>query len=90
VRAPLVGLFSRRTLYGPLPIEVGAFGDAGVAWSSGDKPRFLGGTRDWARSVGALLRFNVFGYAVGEFDYVRPLDRTNRGWMWQFNLTPGW
>ena len=51
--------------------------------------------RDWAGrsfvpcSVGALLRINLFGYAIGEVDYVKPLDRTNRGWQWQFNLTPG-
>ena len=24
-----------------------------------------------------------------ELDYVRPLDRPGRGWLWQFNLTPG-
>jgi hypothetical protein len=90
LRAPLFGLFSRRTLYGPVPIEVGVFGDAGVAWNRDDQPRFLGGTREWARSAGALLRINLFGYAIGEVDYVRPFDRTGRGWMWQFNLTPGW
>jgi hypothetical protein len=88
LRAPLVGLFSRRTLYGPVPVEVGMFADAGTAWTSTQGSRFLGGSRDWARSVGALIRVNVFGYAIGEVDYVKPLDR-DRGWQWQFNLTPG-
>ena len=37
----------------------------------------------------AALRVNVFGFAVAEFDYVRPLDRSRRGWLWQFGLTPG-
>ncbi|HXY39208.1 MAG TPA: hypothetical protein VEQ10_06035 [Vicinamibacteria bacterium] len=32
VRAPLWGLIKGRMTYGPLPIEVGAFADAGVAW----------------------------------------------------------
>ena len=32
---------------------------------------------------------NVFGFAVAEIDYVRPLDRPRRGWLWQFNLMPG-
>jgi len=89
LRAPLVGLFNRRAMYGAVPIEIGVFADTGVAWTNDVKPGFLGGDRDWVRSVGATLRFNAFGYAVGEFDYVRPLDRPGRGWMWQFNLTPG-
>jgi hypothetical protein len=88
-RVPLVGLFNRRAMYGPVPVEIGLFADAGVAWTSDIKPGFLGGDREWARSVGATLRFNAFGYAVGELDYVKPLDRPGRGWMWQFNLTPG-
>ena len=62
-------------MYGPLPVEIGVFADAGVAWTGDIKPGFLGGERDWARSVGATLRFNAFGYAIGELDYVRPLDR---------------
>jgi len=42
-----------------------------------------------ARSeAAALVRINLFGYAIGEVDQVRPLDRTRRGWQWQFNLTP--
>jgi len=88
LRAPLVGLFSRRTLYGPVPLEVGMFADAGTAWTTTERSRFLGGSRDWARSVGALIRVNLLGYAIGEVDYVRALDR-DRGWQWQFNLTPG-
>jgi hypothetical protein len=88
VRFPVWGLFSRRTFYGPLPVELALFGDAGVAWTRLDEPRFLGGDRDWVRSVGAALRFNAFGYAIAEVDYVKPLDRPGRGWLWQFNLTP--
>jgi hypothetical protein len=75
--------------YGGVPIDVGVFADAGVAWTSFDKPSFAGGNRDWVRSVGATVRFNAFGYIIGEVDYVRPLDRPERGWMWQFNFTPG-
>jgi Tol biopolymer transport system component len=89
LRAPLLGLFNRRAMYGALPVEVGVFADAGVAWTSTSEPGFLGGDREWVRSVGATVRVNVFGYAIGELDYVRPLDRPGRGWMWQFNLTPG-
>jgi len=89
LRFPLFGVFSRRSFYGPLPIEVAFFGDAGTAWTQGDEPSALGGSRDWVRSVGTALRLNAFGYAILELDYVRPLDRPGRGWLWQFNLTPG-
>jgi hypothetical protein len=29
------------------------------------------------------------GFAVGQFDVVRPLQRPGAGWIFQFNLTPG-
>jgi Tol biopolymer transport system component len=89
LRAPVVGIFNPKAMYGGVPVEVGVFADAGVAWTSAIKPRFAGGDRDWVKSVGAVIRFNAFGFAVGEIDYVRPLDRPGRGWMWQFNLVPG-
>jgi hypothetical protein len=89
LRFPLLGLFSRKSFYGAFPIEMAFFADAGLAWTSATKPRFAGGDRDWARSAGAALRVNVLGFAVAEIDYVRPLDRSRKGWLWQFGLTPG-
>jgi hypothetical protein len=89
LRFPLLGLFSRKSFYGPFPIEMALFADAGMAWTSGTKPSFAGGDRQWVRSAGAALRVNVLGFAIAEFDYVRPLDRSRRGWLWQFGLTPG-
>jgi hypothetical protein len=89
-RFPLLGLFSRRSYYGAFPIELAFFGDAGMAWTSAEKPSFVsGGTRDWVRSAGVAIRANLLGFAIAEFDYVRPFDRTNKGWIWQFGLTPG-
>jgi hypothetical protein len=41
------------------------------------------------RSAGVALRANLLGFAVAEFDYVRPFDRSRKGWIWQFGLTPG-
>jgi outer membrane protein assembly factor BamA len=76
-------------MYGRVPIEVGVFADAGVAWSRADHPRWFGGTRQGVRSVGVLARVNVFGFAIAEFDVVRPLDRPGRGWVWQWSFTPG-
>lgn len=46
--------------------------------------------RDLVRSTGVAARgVNLFGYAVAEFDYVHPFDRPGRGWLWEFNLRPG-
>jgi Tol biopolymer transport system component len=89
LRFPLLGLFSRKSYYGPFPIEMALFADAGMAWTSDIKPSFAGGERDWVRSAGVALRVNVLGFAIAEIDYVRPLDRSRKGWLWQFGLTPG-
>jgi WD40 repeat protein len=78
---------SRRNLYGPLPMELVFFADTGVAWTEDVKPSFMDGSRDFVSSFGAGARVNLFGYAVVEVDYVRPLDRT--GWHWTFNFSPG-
>ena len=64
------------------------FGDVGVAWGQRGSPLFGGANKDPVRSVGAAMRVNLFGFAVGEIDYVKPIDR-DRGWLWQFNLMPG-
>ena len=89
LRFPPFALFSRsrRNLYGPLPIELLAFADTGVAWTEADKPAFLDGNRDFVTSVGVGARANLFGYAIVEVDYARPLDR--QGWKWVFNFSPG-
>ncbi len=70
-------------------MELAFFADGGVAWNSGQRPSFLGGTRHGVSSVGGALRVNLFGFAVGEFDFARPLQRPGAGWVFQFNLTPG-
>ena len=88
LRVPLFGLFARRSLYGPLPVDLAVFGDAGAAWTADVEPRWLGGDRKWVRSMGLALRANALGFAVVEVDYVRPLDRPGRGWVWQFNIMP--
>jgi Tol biopolymer transport system component len=88
-RAPLLGLFGRRDLYGPIPVEIGAFFDAGVAWDSTTKPRLFGGTRDFAKSTGATARVNVLGFAVLQVDWVKPLDRPGKKPFFQFNLLTG-
>ena len=91
LRLPLLGLFNRRNLYGPIPVELIAFSDWGVAWTANDKAKFLGheGTREIVKSYGGGARVNVLGFAVVEIDFVRPVDRPKEGWTWLFNFTPG-
>ena len=92
LRFPLWGGLGGDGFYGPIPVELAVFSDAGVAWGRTSSPFFTGGDREPVASVGAAMRINLFGFAVAEIDYVRPLDRPNlsgRGWLWQFNLRPG-
>jgi hypothetical protein len=87
-------------MYGPVPIEVALFADGGLAWNSLKTPSvgntLLGSTaahpldiHDGVASSGVAFRVNLFGVAVGEFDFSHPFQRPGRGWVFQFNLAPG-
>jgi Tol biopolymer transport system component len=93
LRFPLWGAFGGgRNFYGPLPVELAVFGDTGIAWGASNYIQRLTTTKTNGKavsSVGAAIRANLLGFAVAEIDYVRPLDRPGRGWLWQFNLMPG-
>jgi hypothetical protein len=89
LRAPAVGLFKGRLDYGQVPVDLIAFADAGVAWDSVSEPSFAGGSREWVTSVGFGARVNLYGFAILEFDVVRPLQRPERGWTFAFAFRPG-
>jgi WD40 repeat protein len=109
LRAPLWGLLKGRLTYGPVPIEIGAFADAGVAWFGSctgggvnqgiyygpvcgvndQTPKLLGGNQQWLTSVGGVARVNVLGFAVLQVSYAKPLQRSGRGWVWEWALAPG-
>jgi Tol biopolymer transport system component len=90
LRFPLLGVLGLgHGYYGAFPIETAFFADGGVAWSSGQKPSFLGGNMRPLTSVGIANRLNLFGYVVIEVDYVRPFQRQGVGWTWQFGFTEG-
>ncbi|HVB38028.1 MAG TPA: hypothetical protein VND92_05790, partial [Vicinamibacterales bacterium] len=73
LRFPLLRPFGNTDQpYGPVPMELALFADGGVAWTSQDAPTFFGGDRKPVGSAGVALRVNVFGYAIAEFDAVRP------------------
>jgi hypothetical protein len=89
-RFPLLRPFGvSRRMYGPIPVEVGLFADGGVAWNEGEKPALLGGSRDAVSSAGLTFRVNLFGFAVAQIDAARPFQRPAAGWVFQFNLIPG-
>jgi outer membrane protein assembly factor BamA len=90
LRFPLLRPFGvSQRMYGPLPAEVAVFADGGVAWRGGERPSLLGGARRGVSSAGVSLRVNLMGFAVGQFDTVRPFQRPEAGWVFQFSLAPG-
>jgi Tol biopolymer transport system component len=90
LRFPLFGALGLgHGYYGVFPAELAFFGDAGVAWHQGQSPAIFGGDRKLVTSAGVALRINLFGFAIGELDYVRPFQRPGKGWVWQLGLTPG-
>jgi outer membrane protein assembly factor BamA len=90
LRFPLLRPFGVKDgMYGPVPIEMALFTDAGVAWTTADRPSFAGGDRSPVSSAGVTFRANLLGFAVGQFDLAYPFQRPGRGWVWSFSLTPG-
>jgi hypothetical protein len=89
LRAPLLGLFERDLVYGRVPVEVAAFFDAGVAWTSAQRPDFMGGTREVVKSAGGLARVNLLGFLVVEISAARPFNRAAHGWQWQVGVKQG-
>jgi len=88
VRAPLWGLFKGQLTYGPIPIDLALFADAGVAWTQADKAALLGGDRQLLTSVGAALRINVFGFFVVQTSLAHPFERPGKNWVWQWTFSP--
>jgi Tol biopolymer transport system component len=90
LRFPLFGLLGAGSgYYGILPLDWLVFADGGVAWDSQNEPSFTGGNRDAVFSAGTGFRFNLFGFAVAEVDLIKPFDRPDKGWVWEFHFLPG-
>ena len=89
LRFPLLRPFGVSSgMYGPVPVEVAFFADGGVAWTKA-RPSLFGGDRDPVSSTGVSFRANMFGFAVAQIDFAYPFQRPDRGWVWAFNLMPG-
>ncbi len=90
LRFPLLRPFgATQRMYGPVPVEVGFYFDAGVAWNEGEKPAFAGGQRKGVTSAGVAVRVRLFGLLVTEFDFSRPFQRPGKGLTFQFTISPG-
>ncbi|MEJ2110824.1 MAG: hypothetical protein P8Z37_13130 [Acidobacteriota bacterium] len=97
-RIGVAGVEARFEILGPLgivpsrsipPVQIAPFFDAGIAWTGDDTPDFFGGDRSGITSHGASLRFNVFGYLIGQLSLVHPNDRPEKDWLWEFSFIPG-
>ncbi len=91
LRFPLFGILGMGDgYYGALPVDAAVFYDAGVAWTGAEGAQLFGtGPRKLVRSAGVSLRMNLFGFAIGQLDYVHPYDRPGKDWMLRASLTPG-
>ena len=96
LRFPLFGVLGvGKGYYGVFPVDFIAFYDMGVAWGRDNygvdhKPSFLfGGDRNFLRSYGVGLRLNLFGALVAGVNLVKPIDRPNNKWHWEFSFWPG-
>jgi len=97
LRFPLFGVLGiGQGMFGALPVDFIAFGDAGLAWSSENSLGVLGfgcksgpNCRKPIYSTGAGLRFNFLGFLIMEMDYVKPYQRPLKGAYWQFSFVPG-
>ena len=97
IRIPVFGVPEYGLFNVPfLPLTVSPFVDAGVAWTGSASPRFSGSNTSTSNyrtpvvSTGVSARFNVLGYAILEAYVAHPFQRPGKGWLWGFQLVPGW
>ncbi len=95
VRLPVLGSREFGLVSFPyLPTELVAFVDGGMAWSSDDLPVFEFARESNERipvfSTGVSARVNVLGFAVVELMGVFPFQRPDKGWHFDFQISPGW
>ncbi len=94
-RVPLLGTEQLGLINFPyLPTELSLFTDAGLAWTSSQKPVLKWDTDTAERvpvvSAGVSTRINLFGYMVFEIFYAYPFQRPDKGAHFGFQLSPGW
>lgn len=91
LRFPLFGVLGiGRGYYGIFPVDVVAFYDWGIAWWDKTYPiKFKDAIGNPISSAGVGLRLNLFGFLVLGANYVKPFERPNKSWHFQFSFSPG-
>jgi Tol biopolymer transport system component len=89
LRFPIEVLAGAEPWSGPFPVELAFFGDAGYAWNRGQSPDIFGGEREPVTSAGVGLRVALQRFLVFELDFVRPFQRPEKGWLFEFSLQQG-
>ncbi len=95
LRVPLFGTSQFGLIPFPvIPTTVGAFFDAGVAWTADESPELRFATSSAERvpvaSAGVFARFNVLGYMVVSTWLAHPFQRPQKDLQFGFELQPGW
>ncbi len=95
VRLPVLGVRELGLFSFPyLPTDLIAFVDGGMAWSSDEPPVFDFDRESSERipvfSTGLSTRVNVLGALILELSYAFPFQRPNKGWHFDFQISPGW
>jgi len=94
-RIPLFGTREFGLATGFLPTELFFFADAGVAWWPDAKAKFNVTTNSSATdripstSIGGGARL-LLSYITRHFYWAKPFQRPGKGWVFGFNIVPGW
>lgn len=93
LRLPLFGTRQFGLVSGFIPTELAGFVDAGAAWTKNDKVNWQFKTNSTERtpvvSAGIAARF-LLSYIPIELFYAKPFQRPDQGWVFGFNIIPGW
>ncbi|MBD3345277.1 MAG: peptidase S9 [Chitinivibrionales bacterium] len=95
VRVPLLGIEGYGLIdFRYLPLDLAAFADAGVAWTSTDypEPEYKASSKERipVASAGISTRMNLLGFLVLQLYYAYPFQRTDEQWRFGWLLAPGW
>ncbi|MBD3321923.1 MAG: BamA/TamA family outer membrane protein, partial [Chitinivibrionales bacterium] len=95
LRIPLLGIEGYSLInFKYLPLDLAAFADGGVAWTSTEypEPEYTAPSRERipVASAGVSTRLNLLGALILQFYYAYPFQRTDDQWRFGWWLAPGW
>jgi Tol biopolymer transport system component len=93
IRVPLFGSRQFGIATGFVPTELAAFVDAGAAWTNDSKVswKFKANSNERTPVVSAGVAARILlSYIPIELFYAKPFQRPDKGWVFGFNIIPGW